>query len=233
MINKLSYGIFTSNQLKIIALIAMTIDHIGVQIFPEIKILRIIGRIAFPIFAYMIAEGCKYTKNRKKYLLTMISMAVICQFVYFFAMNSLSQCILVTFSLSVALSYVLDNAQSRGDVKSSFITIAAFAVVIFLTEILPRLWKGTDFGIDYGIYGVMLPVFVFAAHRKMQKLFAAAIMLVLLSVDFGGVQWFGLMALPLLALYNGERGRLNMKSLFYIYYPSHLVIIYLISMLIK
>ena len=233
MINKLSYGIFTSNQLKIIALIAMTIDHIGVQIFPEIKILRIIGRIAFPIFAYMIAEGCKYTKNRKKYLLTMISMAVICQFVYFFAMNSLSQCILVTFSLSVALIYVLDNAQSRGEVKSSVITIAAFAVVIFLTEILPRLWKGTDFGIDYGIYGVMLPVFVFAAHRKMQKLFAAAIMLVLLSVDFGGVQWFGLMALPLLALYNGERGRLNMKSLFYIYYPSHLVIIYLISMLIK
>lgn len=233
MTNKLRQGIFTGNQLKIIALITMTIDHIGAQIFPEMKILRIIGRIAFPIFAYMIAEGCKYTRNRKKYLLTMILIAVICQLVYFFAMGSLSQCILVTFSLSIVLIYALDIAHIRGDIKSLVIALAAFVGVIFLTEILPDLWMGTDFGIDYGLCGVMLPVFVFAADKKGQKLFAAAIMLVLLSISLGGVQWFGLMSLPLLALYNKERGALKMKSLFYIYYPSHLVVIYLISMLVN
>lgn len=232
MTNKLRQGIFTGNQLKIIALIAMTIDHIGARIFPEVKILRIIGRIAFPIFAYMIAEGCKYTRNRKKHLLTIFAIAIICQLVYFFAMGSLNQCILVTFSLSVALIYALDNAQSRGDIKSYVIALAAFIGVIFLTEILPVIWKGTDFGIDYGLYGVMLPVLVFAADKKIQKLFAAAIMLVLLSISLGGVQWFGLMSLLLLALYNGERGGLKMKNLFYIYYPSHLVVIYLISMFV-
>ena len=56
----------TNNQLKIIAMITMLIDHIGIVLFPQIKIFRIIGRFAFPIFAYMLAEGCTNTKNKKK-----------------------------------------------------------------------------------------------------------------------------------------------------------------------
>ena len=61
-------GFISGNQLKIIALVAMTWDHMGKQLFPQIGWLQIVGRLAFPIFAYMIAEGCAYTKNRKKYL---------------------------------------------------------------------------------------------------------------------------------------------------------------------
>ena len=55
----------TGNQLKLIALITMTIDHVGMMLLPQLRILRAIGRIAFPIFAYMIAEGCRHTRNRK------------------------------------------------------------------------------------------------------------------------------------------------------------------------
>jgi len=55
----------TNNQLKIIAMLAMLIDHVGMIIFPGIMALRYIGRIALPIFAYMIAEGCHYTRDRK------------------------------------------------------------------------------------------------------------------------------------------------------------------------
>ena len=57
----------SGNMLKVIAAITMTVDHIGVIFFPSSNILRIIGRIAFPIFAFMIAEGCKYTKNKFRY----------------------------------------------------------------------------------------------------------------------------------------------------------------------
>ena len=53
----------TGNQLKLIALITMTIDHVGMMLLPQLRILRAIGRIAFPIFAYMIAEGCRYTHS--------------------------------------------------------------------------------------------------------------------------------------------------------------------------
>ena len=66
----------TGNQLKLFALLAMTCDHIGVQLFPRLLILRIIGRLALPIFAYMIAQGCRYTKNKKKYLMTIAAVAV-------------------------------------------------------------------------------------------------------------------------------------------------------------
>ena len=59
--------ILNRNVLKIIALITMLIDHIGLVFFPGIEIFRIIGRISFPIFAFMIAEGCEHTENKKKY----------------------------------------------------------------------------------------------------------------------------------------------------------------------
>ena len=104
----------SGNQLKLIALVTMTIDHVGMLLFPRLRILRYIGRIAFPIFAYMIAEGCHYTRNRRKYLLSMIFVAALCQVVYFFAMGSLYMSVLVTFSLSIGLIYLADYAQSGG-----------------------------------------------------------------------------------------------------------------------
>ena len=61
----------TGNQLKIIGIIAMTCDHVGLQLLPQFPILRIIGRIAFPIFAFLIAEGCRYTRDKKRFLLNM------------------------------------------------------------------------------------------------------------------------------------------------------------------
>ena len=69
---------FTGNELKLIALVSMTCDHVGLQLLPNVLFLRILGRLAFPIFAYMIAEGCRYTRSRKKYLLRMVSLAAVC-----------------------------------------------------------------------------------------------------------------------------------------------------------
>ena len=206
-------ALLNNNQLKIIALLAMTIDHIGVQLFPDVTILRIIGRLAFPIFAYMIAEGAKYTKNRKKYLFTILFTALICQSVYYFVQRSTDQCILVTFSLSIILIYALDC-------KKIFISALALFACFFITNIV---------NVDYGFVGVTVPVFIYLAKHKTEKLVAATISLILLSFVQGGIQWFSLSAIPLLALYNNERGKLNLKYLFYIYYPLHLAVIYLIS----
>ena len=65
----------TNNQLKIIAMLAMLSDHIGKVLLPQYQILQIIGRLAFPIFAFMIAEGCFYTKNKVRYFLTVFLLA--------------------------------------------------------------------------------------------------------------------------------------------------------------
>lgn len=219
----------TSNQLKILALLAMTCDHVGKQLLPQYPILQIIGRLAFPIFAYMIAEGCRYTKNRKKYLLTIAIEALICQLVYAIAMGSLYQCVLVTFSLSIGVIYVLDNAGNKKTVVAYIGAAMMFLGICFVCIGLPQLLRNTDFAIDYGLWGVLLPVAIYFGRTKMEKLLLMGILLFPIAWSIGGIQWYAFAALLLQAFYHGRRGKWKMKNLFYIYYPLHLVCIYLIG----
>lgn len=215
----------TSNQLKLLAMLTMTLDHIGVQMFPGVLWLRIVGRLAFPIYAYMIAEGCAHTRNRRKYLLQMAGLALLCQLVYFFAMGSLFQCILVTFTLSILLIYACDTGSRP-------LTALALLGVAFVTVALPRLLPGTDFAIDYGFFGVLVPVAAYLGKTRREKLLFTAGALVVLAWSVGGIQWYSLAALLPLALYGGQRGKRRMKWLFYLYYPLHLAAIYGISLLL-
>lgn len=218
-------GKLTSNQLKLLAMLTMTLDHIGVQMFPGALWLRIVGRLAFPIYAYMIAEGCAHTRNRRKYLLQMAGLALLCQLVYFFAMGSLFQCILVTFTLSILLIYACDTGSRP-------LTALALLGVAFVTVALPRLLPGTDFAIDYGFFGVLVPVAVYLGKTHREKLLFMAFTLAALAWSVGDIQWYSLAALLPLALYNGNRGKRRMKWLFYLYYPLHLAAIYGISLLL-
>ena len=231
MKTKLFQGL-TGNQLKILALIAMTCDHVGLQLFPGCQMLRFIGRLAFPIFAYMIAEGAKYTKNRTKYFFQMFGLGFICQLVYFFAMGSLYQCILITFSFSVVLIYALDHAMKKNRPDAWLLFACVFIATVFLVEGLPHLLPNTDYSVDYGIWGVLTPVIVFAAPGKLTKLVCLCVPLAFLAFIGTNYQWIAFFTLIPLALYNGTRGRMKMKNLFYIYYPLHLVVIYGIDLLL-
>lgn len=215
----------SGNALKILAMIFMTCDHVAVELLPDWDFLRIIGRLAMPIYAYMIAEGCRFTHDRKKYLWRLSSLALLCQVVYFFAVGSLYQCILVTFSLSVCLIWALETSPKSWG-------LLVFLASAFLCEGLPVLLKGTDFAVDYGIVGVCLPALVYFGRTREEKLLGFTVGLVLLALQYGGIQWFGLGAVPLLMLYSGERGKLSIGRLFYFYYPAHLVVIYGLSLLL-
>ena len=105
----MKYQFLGRNVLKLIAIIAMLIDHVGKLFFPHIIILQIIGRLAMPIFAFFIAEGFYYTKNKLKYFLTMLIFAVIAQIPYVFLFSGLN--ILFTFCLSLILLFVWDIAM--------------------------------------------------------------------------------------------------------------------------
>ncbi len=219
-----SFG-FTSNQLKIIAMIAMTFDHVGLQLLPQYPILRVIGRLAMPIYAYMIAEGCRYTHDRKKYFLRLFGLGTLCQVVYFIAMGSLYQCILITFSMSVLVIFTCEWVKTKGNLSKFAVIVTAILSVRFFCDILPALLPNTDYSIDYGTCGVFLPILVWLGKNKKQKLLLLTTGLVLLALDYGGVQWFALATVPLLALYNGKRGTAKIGRLFYWYYPLHLVAI--------
>ena len=216
----------TGNQLKILAMITMTCDHVGLYLLPQFPVLRILGRLAMPIYAYMIAQGCRHTHDRRRYLLRLLGLGLLCPTVDYAVEGSLYQCILMTFSLSVALIWGMDAAVRRPDPARIVTAVGLFAAAVFLCQILPKLLPGTDYAVDYGILGVLLPVLVFCGENRRQELLLLAVGLAALAVSLGGVQWWSLAALPLLALYNGRKGSYPLGRLFYIYYPLHLAVIY-------
>ena len=223
----------TGNQLKLFAVIVMTIDHIGHILFPSVMWLRIIGRLAYPIFAYMIAEGCTHTRSMPRYFATMAGMAAICQVVVYFVTGSLYQYILVTFTLSILLIGVLKKALQTQSILWWLITSAALGTIWMLTQWLPAQLHGTDFSIDYSFWGVMVPVLVWLGKTKGQKLLLEAAGLVLIAGNVSNIQTLALCALPILAMYNGQRGKWKLKYFFYLYFPAHIVALEIIAYFMK
>ncbi len=218
----------SGNMLKIIAAISMLIDHIGYMFFPDVIIFRIIGRLAFPIFAFMIAEGCRYTKNKRWYFLTIFILALICQYAYFYSEGEMYLGVLVTFSLSIALilsfQYCL-KALGQG----LYINALLFPLSVMLVYIFTLYFE-----IDYGFWGIMLPLFASAIppedeySRKINvALFTVGVFI--LSLSLGGIQYYSLYASPLLLMYSGKRGKCKMKYFFYVFYPLHLIVLEVIK----
>lgn len=231
-------GFLHGNVLKLIAMLAMTIDHYAVLFQPYSDAWRIPGRIAFPIFAFFIAEGFHYTKSRVRYFLLLAVSGAIFQTVYYVFTGDDMRNIFITLALSVIPLFCLDFAKRVFfNQKSTWLTKIVASLPTFLS-VIALYFIDFYFHPDYGFYGCLLPLFasLFRAPRGLEvpdfcqkldivplRLLALAIPLCFLNFTFGGVQHFSLLALPLLAFYSGSRGKWKMKYFFYIYYPAHLV----------
>ena len=239
--------LLNNNILKIIACISMLIDHIGMILFPEIKILRIIGRLAFPIFAFMISEGFKYTKNKGKYFLTIFITGCVFQIMFSIITNSFLLNILLTFSVSIILLITLQEykrvlfskkSTNRDKIQATFLFMIIYLVFFIFNE---------NFTFDYGVFGCLLPVFAsLFTPPKLEKsnlnkraentifylnLLTFSIGLLILSIFLKGIQYYSLISIILLLFYSGQRGKANLKYFFYIFYPVHLTILFIIKVL--
>jgi hypothetical protein len=242
------FAILSNNALKIIAAIAMVCDHMGVILFPDAFFLRVIGRLSFPVFAFLIAEGAKYTKNKLKHFLTMAGFALVIQVVYYIAMESLEMSVMVTFTLSIIIIYALDAFKATIFKPQNALSLKILTALGFLASILLAIFMDIHFDLDYGLSGCLVPVFpaLFttpkcddfpALFKKIDsiipRILITSLGVLALSIDDGGVQYVSLLAIPLLLLYSGERGKLKMKYFFYVFYPLHLVLLYGIWMLMN
>ena len=215
----------TSNELKLIALVSMTVDHVGSFLLPQYKLLRIIGRLAFPIFAYMLAEGCRHTSSRLRYFCSIFGLAVLVQLFFWYTRHIIHQQILITFSMSLLLIFCGQEAEKRGSV---WLLIGGVLLVFdaFICLLLKYLLPIRGFAVDYGLCGVVLPLLIYVGRTRTQRLAAAALGLTAVCIASSfAYQWFSLLAVPLLALYRGQRGDRRLKYLFYAYYPLHLLIL--------
>ena len=219
---------FTNNQLKILAVIAMTVDHMGMILFPQAVWMRAVGRLAFPIFAFMIAQGCHHTRNMGKYLGSMAAMALLCQLVMYFFAGSLYQTVLVTFSMSIGIIWLLQQAEKTQKPIWILPAMAATAAAWQICNTLPG-YIGGDFSVDYGFVGVLLPVAVYlASGKRWAQLLMLGFGLSVLAMSPGiwEGQWLALLAIVPLALYNGQRGKWKLKWFFYLYFPLHMACLY-------
>ena len=221
-----------ATRLKVIGIVSMTIDHIGYFLFPQMTVLRIIGRLAYPIFAYMIAEGCRYTRNKVRYLCTVLAIAGVCSAVTYFAERSLYQSIFTTFFCAMILIFALHAAKKTAERARKIFCGICVTVLVFLYFAVFQLRMIPGFETDYGFLGIITPVLVWLGRSKAEKLAGLTIGLSLLSAELGSVQFCSLVVVVLLYFYNGERGNHSLKWAFYIYYPLHIAVLYGISQIV-
>ena len=242
--------IFNSNTIKLLAAFFMLIDHIGVIFYPyELGLLRILGRISMPLFAFAIAEGCRYTKNKWKHFFLLFGLGSICQLVYFiFDPTTIYFGILITFSFSTLMIYALQFAKKcTFEEKPDPLRITC-AWLLFILLVAGTYFFCEKFTVDYKFYGCILPVFasLFDFHRIpapaiLKKMDVLPMRVLCMAIPMALIVLFpnipvlslqnpimqpivvySLLAIPILLLYNGEKGKMNMKYFFYIFYPLHL-----------
>ncbi|MBQ9280327.1 MAG: conjugal transfer protein TraX [Clostridia bacterium] len=217
----------TSCFLKILACILMLVDHIGFCFFPKLIILRKIGRLAFPIFAFQIAVGFSRTSNKKKYILRMLIFALVSEipFLFFRVASGYTEFrtnIGFSFFISLLCLYLIDSFQNKKNILYLFLIIPLIASAVLLK-------------VDYSFLG---PVFVilfylFGQEKKyfpilfITAIYATLIYVLLLKSD---IQLYCLISLFIILLYNGKKGP-NLKYLFYIFYPAHFLILGILNYL--
>ncbi len=240
-----SYRFLSGNALKLIAAAAMLIDHMGLMFFPNQLWMRVLGRLAMPIYGFMIAEGCKYTRSRLRYFLTVAVLAAVCQIVYYVFDGSLYFSILVTFSLSILVTYCWQFLRESWAAAESPLGQRILSGLLFPAAVAGVWWLNQVLTIDYGFWGCMLPVIaglfrqrrgapadgLSGLDRPEIHVGMLALGAALLAWDLGGVQIYGLLTVPLLLCYSGQRGKWGLKYFFYIFYPVHLALLQLVQIL--
>lgn len=218
--------------LKGMAAVLMLTDHVGAILLPQMLILRCIGRLAFPIFAFFIAEGYAHTQSFGRYLLRMAIWAAVSEipfnleFGHFFVPGR--QNVLWTFCLALLTLRGLDRLRrvpgAIGYAGAALVLAAGFAA-------------GELLHVDYGGWGVLsVALFYLCRQGRYARPGLLAGMLVLNGLCIGSmktavfgiqvpIQIFAVAALPLLWLYNGRPGAKGWRWAFYVFYPTHLLVL--------
>lgn len=231
----------TSSHIKIIAVVTMVIDHIGLFFFPHLIILRYIGRIAFPLFAWLIANGAYHTHDIKKYASRILILALISQIPFTLANQRIGEPflylnVLFTLFLGLLAIYTIKNINNK------FLWLP---IALGYAEIANLLHT------DYRAAGVLsiIAFYVFFKNKKLMILSQAVILFILpfiillteqiKKIDLSTlymdslIESYGLLGLFFIFLYKNKKETPTMKYFFYVFYPLQYIIIVTFQILLK
>jgi len=208
--------------LKWIAVITMTVDHIGAILYPTYWVLRVVGRLSFPLFCFLIVLGVESTRNVKNYFIRLFLFALVSQFPFSLALGiGMFESLNVFFTLSFGVMFVhfLKKKSPLG--------------------LLPILASFLNF--DYGIYGILMIGSMYVLREDIKLGIISTILLNFLFLPVWPIQMFSLLTLPIILIYNNDLKTLKeskgknaypfwRKYFYYVYYPLHLTLLYLIKL---
>ena len=239
----------TSTALHILAMALMLCDHLWGTVVPGNDWLTCIGRLAFPIFAFMLVEGYFHTRNLKKYVLRLLIFALLSELPFNLAIGSrwfypIHQNVLWSFLLSIGLIHLNEKARSKGKLWLQLLTALTTTMFGALLGLITML--------DYYHAGVLtVLVFYFFRQRKWWSFLGQLICLWYINVQMlGGLgyelqlwghnfflpqQGFALLALLPIWLYRGKQGFHNkfLQYTYYAFYPVHLLILGILKILLS
>lgn len=235
-----------TNLLKLIAMITMLIDHTGKVFFAQYNIMRIIGRMAFPIYAYCIAAGCVYSRNRFKYLSRIVLMGLVSQPFYAVALKHTTQRMYAVRFLDDPVGAVFNFYVQSWATPNIMWTLALGLLLIWALRdrqipcalaLMLIVWK-VQSSINYGWQGVaLIALFYLFINCWWLSLPVVLAFMVWWGMRgssyhlFGrsfGIQMFTIMALPLIYIPTYSKLKIN-KWVYYLFYPAHLIGIMLIQ----
>lgn len=235
----------TAAHLRWIALGAMLLDHLWAMVVPGSQWMTYVGRIAFPIFAFQVAEGARHTSDFRRYALRLLAFACLSEIPFDLMYAStvfypFHQNVMFTLLLGLLAIRGLDRARRERTAK---------AAALGALGLLAAWLAGTIGMVDYGGMGV-LTVAVFSVFRgfPLARLGQTVCLVLLNMVFFKGeylstelfghalelqTQGFALLALIPIWLYGGEKGRGGRALQYgsYVFYPLHMLVLYLIKSL--
>ncbi|MDC2748221.1 TraX family protein [Bacteroides ovatus] len=223
------FPLLSGSALKIIAVVSMVIDHCAYYLMDgntmAYDVMRCFGRIAFPVFAFLVAEGFAHTRNRMRYFISLLLFAAVSE-VPWYLLNGAdgTHNVMFTLALGVSALAVFERLREHRILCCFFILLTA--------------WLATWLGTDYEWRGVLLIVvsYLFGIIRSMNTPIILRRMMQLLFV-FPLMMHYGiigaLLACAVIFLYDGTRGFIHgnvAKYGFYAFYPVHLITILIINM---
>ena len=228
----------SANQIKLIAIAAMTADHLAWALFPGtpavwyVCALHSIGRLAAPIMWFFIAEGCYHTSDARSYIGRLFLFSLISHFAYNFAFgipyipfkNGVIEQTSVMWGLTLAVASICICREERVPLWFKVLSLIAACLLSF-----PADWSSVAVLCPFSLYACRGDFRKQAAVIVFWTLVYGAANILFFNRLYGHLQLFMLFSIPILSMYSGERGkRAGMKRLFYLYYPLHLVVIGLI-----